>query len=1260
MTKRISTAHALLAQEVRHKLFACGKSIPFINRTVSFALVFIGVLICSLLLMLHLPSSEAFAGSGRSGDVGHVSYVGKTLTDEANKNPSGTPAHSRRMEITIDGITLLAICAEHEKDPPSKGDAVYNRGVVTNSDIRRVLYYGFEGPEDKGYSLVRTATAVSAANGHMETSLAQDMIDAVRKLPAPPDTWIVEKWSTGTSGTQQLVTGRLIPKTGWVSLQKASALPELTNNNPNYSLKGAEYGIFASEAEAKKGANKIGSLTTNDKGFAKSQELNEGTYYIKELKAPQGMKLDTTVYPVSVVEDKTTAVNSGKVSDQPLYGSIELLLTKADAESTNAESTQAKEHTSAQGTASLAGSEWKVCFYAGFYETAEKAKAAGKPLRTWILKSNNEGKVLLRDSAFVSGDEFYRDAKGNPVLPLGTVTLEETKAPQGYLNTAQKWAEAQNETYPYARIINGTSNEVIATNYLPLLVADDVIRGGVRIQKVDLETHKSTPLGKASFEGTSFAIVSNNNQPVYVNGAWYNKGETVCEISVKDGYAETTSTTLPYGGYKIKELTVGQGYLLSEEVLDFNITEHGKMMEFTNENAFANQVVRGDLEFVKANGENAERLACIPFKLTSETTGESHVLMTDENGYASTASSFNPHSTNTNANDEDAQDPLVRIWFSGTAEQETEPQDSLGALPYDSYTLEELSCDANEGLQLVTLHGIVVSRDNYVIQLGTIDDPKAYISSYASGATKDSKELYASKQAQITDTIFYTGLVPNRTYELRGQLIEKETEKALTLSGKQANKTQVVTQFTPENSFGTVQTTYEFDARAHGGKQIMVAEELYSNGHKVANDVSLTNENQTVRILPPEIKSEAYDGLDGDKCLAADTEAVLSDTVTYHNLTPNESYTLIGKLVDAETGNELLLGGKPITSQKSFMSEQSSGSIEVTFEFDGTSFADKKVVVYEYLYSDDICLARHADQHSESQTVEIRSPKLSTFAIDAVDEDKQVVTDPSSRLIDRVSYTNVAPGKEYLLQTTVLGAKTEQVLQHEGKEICIETKFTPETSEGTLEVPITCDTTLLADKEIVMYQTLLRKGTVVAKHCDSQDENQTLSVIAPQITTQAQDTHDGNGVVTAEKKASITDLITYENLVPNRKYVVRGALLNQETEEVLLADGVPLIVEKEFTPTEANGTVSMEFTFDARSLVGNLVVAFEVIEAEGTVVAQHTDIADENQTIGVSKPPTGETYDKTGRSFYIPLVCIVLLAVCVGIGKRVFRKNTHD
>lgn len=1248
MKERNSAAKTLPAQEVRHKLFAPGKGIPFISRTVPFAFLLAGVLICSLLLLLHLPSTEAFAGGGRSGDVGHVSYVGKTLTDEANKNPSGTPAHSRRMEITVDGITLLAICAEHEKDPPSKGDAVYNRGIVTNNDIRRVLYYGFEGPEDKGYSLVRTATAVSAANGHMETSLAQDMIDAVRKLPAPPDTWIVEKWSTGTSGTQQLVTGRLIPKTGWVSLQKASALPELTNDNPNYSLKGAEYGIFASETDAKKGTNKISSLTTNEKGFAKSQELDEGTYYIKELKAPQGMELDTTVYPVKVNEDKTTAVNSGKVSDQPLYGAIELLLAKTDAEGA-----QAEERASAQGAATLAGSEWKICFYAGFYKTTEEAASAEKPLRTWTLKSNDEGKVLLHDSAFVSGDELFRDTKGNPVLPLGTITLEETKAPQGYRNTAQKWAESQNESYPYTRIINGSSNEAITSNYLPVSVADEVMRGGVRIQKVDQETHESTPLGKASFEGTSFAIISNNNQPVCVGNAWYNKGETVCEISIEDGVAETGKAALPYGNYEIKELTVGQGYLLSEEVLNFDISEHGKMVEFTNEKAFANQIVRGDLEFVKANGENAERLAYIPFKLTSETTGESHVIMTDENGYASTASSFNLHSTNTNANDEDAQDPLAGIWFSGTAEQKTEPQDSLGALPYDSYTLEELSCDANEGLQLITLHGIVVSRDNYVIQLGTIDDPKAYISSYASGAAEGSKELYASKQAQITDTVFYTGLIPNRTYELRGSLIEKESEKTVSLNGQQAEKSQIVTQFTPEKPFGTVQTTYEFDARALGGKQVVVAEELYSNGHKVARDVSLTNENQTVRVLPPEIKSEAYDGLDRDKCLSADAETILSDTVTYHNLAPNESYTLIGKLVDAETGKELLLDGEPLTSKENFTPEKSSGSVEVSFKFDSTSFAGKKIVVYEYLYSDDICLAKHADQHSESQTVEVQSPKLSTFAVDAVDEDKQVVTDPSCCLIDLVSYADVAPGKEYLLQTTVVDAKTEQALQYEGKEICIETKFTPEKSEGTLEVPITCDTTRLANKEIVVYQTLLRKGTVVAKHCDSQDENQTLSVIEPQITTHAQDTHDGNGVITAEKDASVTDLISYENLVPDRKYVVRGALLDQETEEVLLVDGDPLIVEKEFTPTEANGTISMEFTFDARSLVGNLVVAFEVIEAEGVVIAQHADITDANQTIGVSKPPAGETHDKTGTNIFIPLICLALLIACVGIGKRI-------
>lgn len=113
-----------------------------------------------------------------------------------------------------------------------------------------------------------------------------------------------------------------------------------------------------------------------------------------------------------------------------------------------------------------------------------------------------------------------------------------------------------------------------------------------------------------------------------------------------------------------------------------------------------------------------ERLASVPFRITSKTTRESHVLVTDENGMASTESSWTPHSQNTNKGTS-ADDG---IWFGQDALGTQAPvDDNLGALPYDTYTVEELPCSANEGMVPVAFE-ITISRDKTTLDLGTVDN----------------------------------------------------------------------------------------------------------------------------------------------------------------------------------------------------------------------------------------------------------------------------------------------------------------------------------------------------------------------------------------------------------------------------------------------------------------------------------------------------------------------------------------------------------
>lgn len=176
----------------------------------------------------------------------------------------------------------------------------------------------------------------------------------------------------------------------------------------------------------------------------------------------------------------------------------------------------------------------------------------------------------------------------------------------------------------------------------------------------------------------------------------------------------TSDNLLPYGHYRLDETKAPAGYL-NEGVIsrEFNITENGKIVELTDaDSAILNQPIRGDLELIKVSDGDLKRLTNVPFKITSLTTGESHIIITDENGYASTSSTWNKHTANTNQ----GKNPDDGVWFGSSS-----PDDSKGALLYDKYRIEEQSCDANQGMELLTLD-IKVYKNNVTVNLGTMTD----------------------------------------------------------------------------------------------------------------------------------------------------------------------------------------------------------------------------------------------------------------------------------------------------------------------------------------------------------------------------------------------------------------------------------------------------------------------------------------------------------------------------------------------------------
>ncbi|MDU8767001.1 SrtB-anchored collagen-binding adhesin, partial [Clostridioides difficile] len=300
-------------------------------------------------------------------------------------------------------------------------------------------------------------------------------------------------------------------------------------------------------------------------------------------------------------------------------------------------------------------------------------------------------------------------------------------------------------------------------------------RGGVKIQKRDLETKDTKAQGGATLKDTAFEIISLNENAVLVEGKLYKKNEVLMTIHTDiEGIASTSPDLLPYGKYRLSEQKPPEGYLISgAKPIDFEITENGKIVDLTDEaHSIYNQIKRGDIEGVKIGAGSHKRLADVPFRITSKTTGESHVVVTDDNGQFSTASDWASHKHNTNAG-KTSEDG---VWF-GTSE----PDDSKGALLYDTYIIEELRCESNKGFKLIPPFEIVISRNKVVVDLGTLtDEYEKEITIHTTATSKDGeKTILAGKDVTIIDTVKLDGLIKGTKYQLKGWQMLKEENAEL-------------------------------------------------------------------------------------------------------------------------------------------------------------------------------------------------------------------------------------------------------------------------------------------------------------------------------------------------------------------------------------------------------------------------------------------------------------------------------------------------
>ena len=754
---------------------------------------------------------------------------------------------------------------------------------------------------------------------------------------------------------------------GNTKLQKTSTNANITAGNGIYSIAGATYGVYSDKDCTKQ----LAALTTDTSGNTEAVEVRATTVYIKELSAPAGFKIDKTVYSLSVEAGKTATL---KVSDTPKVTDTLIELFKIDMET---------QKSNPQGNASLEGAEFTWNFYAGYYN---KNNLPAQPTRTWATKTiaekDSDGAIhyitRLADKYKVSGDSFYTQ-DGKNVLPLGTLTVEETKSPSGYLLAgAYMQADGSEEQIKgmYLTQITEDGDLAVLSGSNQYHVSDKVIRGGVKIQKRDLETKDTKAQGGATLKDTAFEIISLNENAVLVEGKLYKKNEVLKTIHTDiEGIASTSADLLPYGKYRLSEQKPPEGYLTDgAKPIDFEITENGKIVDLTDEaHSIYNQIKRGDIEGVKIGAGSHKRLADVPFRITSKTTGESHVVVTDDNGQFSTASDWASHKHNTNAG-KTSEDG---VWF-GTSE----PDDSKGALLYDTYIIEELRCESNKGFKLIPPFEIVISRNKVVVDLGTLtDEYEKEITIDTTATSKDGeKTILAGKDVTITDTVKLDGLIKGTKYQLKGWQMLKEEKAELIINNKRVENDYT---FVADDEAMKVEIAYTFNASALGGKNLVTFEELYDLSNpeepvKVAEHKDIDDDGQTVLITERIIKIHTIaTDKDGKKEIEAGKDVTIVDTVKLEGLEVGTKYQLVGWQMLKEENAELIINDKRIENDYIFTADSETMEVKIEFTFDASNLGGKQLVTFEELYDlsnpdEPIKVTEHNDIDDDGQTVTIK------------------------------------------------------------------------------------------------------------------------------------------------------------------------------------------------------------------------------------------------------------------------------------------------
>lgn len=1191
--------------------------------------------------------------------------------------------------------------------------ALVDSGDIKAGDI--IIFYGLGN---------RTHAAIMGDTRSENEPYMPHICNALNESVGSTDKTPVSWLFTRSGDTSKSASGFAIyryKEYGTMSLTKESGEPDITENDSHrqyYNLAGAVYkvtgednttvGLFETDAEGKgkvvasaedaEGNTVTASMINADDAGEEKLTLFPGNYTVTEIKPPTdgSYRISNESQFVTVNYDSNTEVDNTDYIE-----TARVLVTK---ESSNSDMT------TGNTCYSLEGAEYTIY------------KADGVTVAEYITEKDASRKIMKTEKA----ENLKTNADGElPVLelPFGTYYVKETKASKGYqLHTCNAGT-----TTTMHEVTLEKADEIYPVTCKEVPVDDPI---NIAIVKWDEETGRGSSLGGASLEGALFEVKYYDGYysdveklPQIATRTWLIKtildSNTGCYVAaIEDQYKvsgddlyynQYNYVILPLGTVTVEEIQAPSGYKLPTQggaIIDENgKIDNGIFIGQVRENAAAIEgaslyvgdkiqgtiitgnpltttaisvyepLVRGDLAFTKLDYETRKEMAGIPFKITSATTGESHIVVTNESGYYSTNSSHIRHTENTNGNDKYVSQNLTSyddcvetgIWFYGTADKSQWDtsliDDTKFALPYDTYIIEELPCSKNQGKQLELSVEVVISEedDGRINNIGIITDiMEPQITTKARDAETESHLSSADSDVTIVDTISYQFLTAGETYTVKGILMDKNASEdennAKPLLDNNGNPIVSYTTFTVDSDYitnekekcGTVDVTYHFDGRNLAGETYVIfaylfegdsPAPLYENGSlnltgavtrrdgEAVRHTDITDINQTGTF--PSIDTAAWTEKTGYNVSPAEENVVIHDKVSYTGLIPTYEYRLEGTLMDRDSGKELLdENGEPIKEIRYFIPEQADGELEMVFDaIDATGMEGDATVVYERLYWNNRNYASHVNLDDAEQT--IFYPVIGTQAKDSETDEDRACADDSVTIVDTVLYENLMPGYEYELRGELINQRTgEPITTSKGTKMTAETSFIPEDFAGSVDVTFTFDAidAELEGEVTVCYETLLINNIELADHKDKNDEGQTIYF--PSLKTSLRDGETGIQNTFLDEKIVLVDTVSYTNLVQGKTYRLEGTLMNKATGKPVTVKGEAVTAETTFTAERANGTAEVTFIFDGTAAgleKKNALVAFERLyyekETEGEktdiIISIHEDINDVEQTVTI-------------------------------------------